>query len=190
MPRHSIRSSEGYLLVDHSNSPGLPENFYRDIGLGGFAPNTGEGKKTEGATVDVTSSVAVTAVHASLRITGAHASAPPEQLSVNVADPDPFDPPSLTPSWGALDTLWLAIISYRSALVTVSAFPANHPNSQAQYQHSGGTGTDGGIAIAARNLNATSNDPDAYTVSATSNGRARTVAIRPEADILLGQAML
>ena len=44
--RHSIRSTEGLLLIDHSASPGLPADFYHKIGLpGGVA--TGEGSKAE-----------------------------------------------------------------------------------------------------------------------------------------------
>ena len=44
----SQKRSEGYLLVDHRASPGLPENFMRDIGLDG--PTVTEGRMHEAAT--------------------------------------------------------------------------------------------------------------------------------------------
>jgi hypothetical protein len=40
--------SEGYLLVDHRASPGLPENFMRDLGL--LGPSVTEGRMFEAAT--------------------------------------------------------------------------------------------------------------------------------------------
>ena len=46
---HSQRSREGYLLVDHQASPGLPEDVAR---LSGYDPRLcGEGKRFEAATL-------------------------------------------------------------------------------------------------------------------------------------------
>lgn len=43
------RSQEGYLLIDHRASPGLPADFAQKIGLGGAA--VGEGNVFESPTV-------------------------------------------------------------------------------------------------------------------------------------------
>lgn len=42
-------SREGYLLVDHRASPGLPKGFMRSLGLEGF--DVPEGKAVDGATL-------------------------------------------------------------------------------------------------------------------------------------------
>lgn len=43
----SKRSREGYLFIDHRASPGLPEDFYRKVGID--APAVGEGQVWEGS---------------------------------------------------------------------------------------------------------------------------------------------
>jgi len=50
MARHSLRSREGYLLIDHSASPGLEPGFMERIGLYGAA-GLGEGRRFETATL-------------------------------------------------------------------------------------------------------------------------------------------
>jgi hypothetical protein len=45
----SKRSREGELMVDHGASPGLPKDFFRNIGLD--SPATGEGKRMHMATL-------------------------------------------------------------------------------------------------------------------------------------------
>lgn len=45
----SIRSKEGYLLIDHRGSPGLPKDFMRNLGLN--APSVGEGGMFEAPTL-------------------------------------------------------------------------------------------------------------------------------------------
>jgi hypothetical protein len=42
-------SREGYLFIDHRASPGLPNGFYRSIGLEGF--DVPEGRAIDGATL-------------------------------------------------------------------------------------------------------------------------------------------
>lgn len=46
---HSKRSSEGYFLVDHRASPGLPKDFMKNLGFN--APSVGEGAMMECPTV-------------------------------------------------------------------------------------------------------------------------------------------
>jgi hypothetical protein len=52
MARHSRRSLEGYLSVDHRNSPGLPKDFFQKIGLNVETPkDLTEGRLCEAATI-------------------------------------------------------------------------------------------------------------------------------------------
>ena len=52
MTRHSIRSTEGYLIIDHRASPGLPADIYQRMGIK-VPPGmkVGEGQLTEIATM-------------------------------------------------------------------------------------------------------------------------------------------
>lgn len=90
------------------------------------------------------------------------------------------NPPSLTPSWGAEDTLWIA-----AAVVGLNGVPAvtDYPDDYDNGGFAGSHGTQAQImATARRKLNATSDDPNTFT---TTNGPwvAQTVAIRPAAGV-------
>ena len=48
----SLRRKEGWLMIDHRASPGLPADFYQKIGLSADpSPELGEGKLFETATM-------------------------------------------------------------------------------------------------------------------------------------------
>jgi hypothetical protein len=85
------------------------------------------------------------------------------------------DTPSLTPSWGALDSLWI-VYAGLDASVSVTAFPTNYSDNQ----HQDNTVGTGGCthATATRNLNATSDNPPAFA-NGSESWRALTVAVRP-----------
>jgi hypothetical protein len=61
MARHSIRSTEGYLLIDHSASPGLPAGFYTKLGVRGL--EVGEGCKFEAPTLTCAHCNAITIIN-------------------------------------------------------------------------------------------------------------------------------
>lgn len=46
----SLKRHEGYLMVDHRASPGLPADFYKPLGIES-PPIAGEGKMVEAATI-------------------------------------------------------------------------------------------------------------------------------------------
>ena len=86
------------------------------------------------------------------------------------------DPPSLTPSWGAFDTLWLAIGGYFSDGSSASAPPTNYISLL----------TSGDLASAQRNLHAVSENPGVFT-DAGSYGiasLAQTIAIKGVSAVL------
>jgi hypothetical protein len=86
------------------------------------------------------------------------------------------NPPSLTPSWGALDTMWLAGAG-NDGNVAITAGPASYTN----FVNTRWANTSGcGIATARRELNTATEDPGTFTMS-TEQWVAHTIAIRPAA---------
>lgn len=108
------------------------------------------------------------------RVTGMHGSAAPEAVTGNESNTASPDPPSVTPSWGNAVTLWIAVGMTDVNSATVSAYPSNYTDNQVV------AGTNARIAIAARGLQAASEDPGAYTFSGSGPARAATIAIRPQ----------
>jgi hypothetical protein len=88
------------------------------------------------------------------------------------------DPPSRTPAWGAANTLWIAMSFGMDAATTYSAFPTDYSNTSQQHH---GTFPNPDLATARRELNATTENPGAFTLAASERWRAVTVAIRPAA---------
>lgn len=83
------------------------------------------------------------------------------------------DPPSLTPSAGALDYLWIATCVSSSSR-NLSGIPTNYTN--------GLKTTDGSTTVifsARRFLNAASEDPGTFSLAGSSTTNAATIAVRP-----------
>lgn len=93
---------------------------------------------------------------------------------------DSPDPGSLSPSWGAEDTLWLEGLHYGDDDGTLDALSTGFSNLQNQLCGAG-TNNCGTTGAGERALNAASLDPDACTLSQTENWGAYTIAIRPAA---------
>lgn len=97
------------------------------------------------------------------------------------------DPGSLNPAnWDVEDTLWLAICG-NDGNVSVSGYPTNYTNGlNTRAANSAGAG----IGVARRELSAASEDPGAFTLSASDGWVAVTAAIRPAAPpVLTGEAV-
>lgn len=109
------------------------------------------------------------------RITGWHGTTPPEGAAATTST---GNPPSLTPSWGAEDTLWIAALG--SGLTT--QVPASPPTSYANLGTANdniGNNNRAKVSTADRSRNAATEDPGAF-VSATANTIiGLTIAIRP-----------
>lgn len=85
------------------------------------------------------------------------------------------DPPSLTPSWGAQDTLWIAAEASRSAATT--AAPTSYTLTENQVTTNGTQDVGGGAAW--RQLNAATENPGTFTIASNNAWIAQTYAIAP-----------
>ena len=82
-----------------------------------------------------------------------------------------WDPPNLTPSWGALDTLWIATVANYGNWS--NAYPSGYSNGLMDGQN------ESYQWAAEKQLNAASEDPPAYSNIAGGTPVAGTVAIQP-----------
>jgi hypothetical protein len=145
-------------------------------------------------TVTQTGGTADDAVCLAYRITGWHGTTPPEdETPANQATPTHPDPPLLTPSWGAEDTLWIVVgasgnCENATDIAQFLAAPTSYGDLIQQNGDSDGSpvecssATQPSIGAATRNLNATSTNPGAFTINDTgASNSANTIAIRPTA---------
>lgn len=134
---------------------------------------------TEGGTTKTwVASTATTAVWQVIRVTSANASTASEVASTN-GDATNANPPSLTPSGGSNDYLWIAVASNGATGDTTgfTAAPTNYSGLQSNGGSSGGATVN--IATATRQLTASSEDPGAFTPSSNRFWAAATIAIYP-----------
>lgn len=113
------------------------------------------------------------------RISGhGHSASVPLELA---ASSESFDaapaPLALAPSWGAADTLWVAGFAMDNGSRDLVSYPADYTLSQQVFDSNVTSGALG--ALAGRNLNAASEAPGAFTVSASDQWLSYTVAIKP-----------
>jgi hypothetical protein len=121
------------------------------------------------------SSASVESVTRVMRFTGAHAATPPE-CATNEFTGDFPNTPTLTASWGAEDNLWYSLFSKYNGSDSITAYPTNY----ATYQYGAGGGTvPVQLGAAARELNATNDNPDGYSLDGAGNGVGITLVIRP-----------
>ena len=133
---------------------------------------------TEGATADVSLSTARKLVAVTLRISPAAAvEAATTSTSLNS--------PSLSPSWGSDDTLWLAAssVSQNDAVFEYTGDPTGYTN-LAYLETADGAGSgntnDAQLVVAYRELATATEDPDAWPTSGTQTAnRSQTIAVQP-----------
>lgn len=134
---------------------------------------------SEGGTITVTSGSAGPSGASIYRISGY--SGAPEAASASSTGTAP-DPPSLTPSWAAANTLWIAFAeSFVSAVsLSFSSYPSGYSNGVND------TGNSFGVvwamsASAQLASSATSEDPGAFALTSAGSvvWRAITVAVKP-----------
>lgn len=114
------------------------------------------------------------------KITGWHGTTPPEDTGAGTTglDINP-DPDTNTPSWGADDTLFIAVCAYDTGTRTVSAYPTNYSGNQTNNRWNNTAGA--GVGSADRNLNGTSDNPGTFTLSGIDDWVATTISVRPAA---------
>lgn len=126
---------------------------------------------SEGATVTFTSNVSTSLNALAFRITGAHASTPPEAAQGLIFGVSTYDPPGLTPSWGSAATAWLVVASNSYGSTTVSQHALD-----AGTQHAGGSNQN--FIQSGRVSTAASIDPSPIIMSANEYGITFTIGVR------------
>lgn len=128
---------------------------------------------TEGATISATTSNSQTCIWVAYLIRGHRAGQAPASA---VGSSGSVDPPSITPSWGVDDDLVIAACAGRHTSVPdPSAYPANYGLSQLVQV---GDGAAEKLAICARQIHATTEDPGAFTWASLTESKPATIAIR------------
>lgn len=130
---------------------------------------------SEGTSVTVTTSGSTKSSHLSYRISGA--SSPVTSTPATGASTAP-NPPQLIPSDGKLPYLWFAVAGW-DGTPTATAYPTNYTNGQQTGTSGGQATTNCGVAAAERQLTADSEDPGAFTLSASDDWVAFTIAVPP-----------
>jgi len=152
---------------------GYTELFEADMateggsGTGSLAHRTCDG--TEGSSITVTTGGTQEAAWGVYRITGASGNVEHAFAEGSSATPDP---PNLTPSWGAKDTLWIATACEDNADLTGTA-PTNYANNVLHQFN-----TDAEIVMGTRALNAASENPGTFAAAAD-EWICATVAVEP-----------
>ena len=152
---------------------GYTELFEADMaaeggsGTASLAHRTADGG--EPASITVTTGGTQEAAWGVYRITGASGNVAHAFAEGSSASPDP---PNLTPSWGAKDTLWIAAACEDNADLTGTA-PTNYANNVLHQFN-----TDAEIVMGTRELNATSENPGTFAAAAD-EWICATVAVEP-----------
>lgn len=135
-----------------------------------------------GTTPTWTASTTTTAIWQTIRVTSWHGTTPPE-ATTSSGDSSNANPPSLTPSWGADDTLWITVAGNAATGETTgfTAAPTNYTGLQSNGASSGGSTAN--IATATRQLTATSDDPGTFTPSSNRFWTSATIGIRPASSV-------
>lgn len=133
---------------------------------------------TETSTITVTSgATSITSQIKTYRITGTELFAPVGGTNVTISSSATADPPSLTPSWGTMDTLWIAT-SFASTQTVVNTYPTSFT--------SGAVIINGSTGLATCNFASTVSvlDPAAFTWAGTGRKNTNTIAIKPGTPIV------
>lgn len=88
------------------------------------------------------------------------------------------NPPSVTAGWGSEDNLFIAGCMVRGDNDAVTGFPTSYEQGTHKVTTNGGGGG-ATVGVAVRQLTSATDDPDAFTLSASEYGRAYTIVIRP-----------
>lgn len=100
---------------------------------------------------------------------------PPRMQVVSASNNAP-NPPAMFPGWGPVDVLWLAACTADIGTNSISGSPTNYGS----FVGSNGGAESGGVGVrgGSRQLNATTEDPGAFSLGATVNNAAITIAVK------------
>ncbi len=135
----------------------------------------------DGGTFDITTGSSERSVQKLYRITGAEdpdTQAP--EYAVTAATPTSAnpDPPSVTPTGGAKDYLWLPMCGWdNNTFTTATGAPSGYSLEQNTLNNSQGSG----VGIGEQEINAASEDPGTFTLDNARRQASATVVIHPVA---------
>lgn len=135
---------------------------------------------SEGSTATWTASVGTTAAWQTMQVSDWYGSGAPAYAKTS-GDVSAADPPSLSPAWGADDTLWITIAGHTAA--SNSAWSAG-PSGFSGFTNTGASSGGAACSVASAYLqsNTATENPGAYTVSGSNRWWASfTLGIRPAA---------
>ncbi len=149
----------------------------------------------DGSELDVTPTVTSGLKWAGLTwvIRGAHPTQAPEFATLVTGASATPNPGSLSPSWGAEDTLWIWAGGWEGEQTSP---PASNPTNYASNIAGADSGVAGAVATncrvatASRELNAASEDPGSWTISVSDDWTATVLAIRPAPDTHAGRRQM
>lgn len=143
-----------------------------------------DGTWSSDTTVTITLSGAARACAIAVQISGARTGATSSEIAISAITENgtavkTADPPSLNPGWGAEDILWLAFGTGHDGNSTFTSYATSYGLAQANVLNGAGSGN--AIALCARQLNASSEDPGVITWSNTKARTGTTIAVRATA---------
>lgn len=157
---------------------GTGDGANRGRGFVGYRVADGtEGYTGTGDTISITTSASDESAAVSLRISahGQSNSVAPAIANSNGGGGDAVDPPNLAPAGGAADYLWIASRTSRNGS-DVTVYPTNYTNGT-ENSNTGAVSA----ATCERQLNASSEDPGAFSVDIGRPWSAFTIAVSPDA---------
>lgn len=134
---------------------------------------------TEGSTITVTLSSADVSAHAAIEISGAEDpdTSPPEVGTAAQGNSSTPNPPSVTPSGGQADYLWVPIVGVFGTGSGISAGPSGYSNLLTSGQ--GTTWPYTTFAMDWRGNDAASEDPGTFTADSSRDWVTNTIAVYP-----------
>lgn len=143
-----------------------------------------EADGTEGSTITVGTVGSTKFAALCFRVSGAAdpSTSPPQISTVATGSSTTPDPTTCTPTGGAKDYLWIWFGSWEGEQTSP---PAGNPTNYGSNIAGADTGTAGAVtansrvAMATRELNAASEDPGSWTISASDDWAAYTIAVHP-----------
>lgn len=112
------------------------------------------------------------------RITGAHATTPPEASISNGVSGQPTSPVLNPVNWDVEDTLWYTLAGGDDGNTALTSIPADYTD---QFGDASGGGNGAWLFGGRRELAAASEDPGIFQLDRTTEWSAATVAVRPAA---------
>lgn len=167
-------TSPAWTQVAAQNAPtsgGRLEIRYRDV-------DGTEGWNNTTSSITVTTGSSIKGCGFPWKITGFNTASAPEATTAQGSATSTPDPPSLGPTWGAEDNLWITVC-YSNGNNTTTTYPLLYLDNQENAATTGASSASD--RICSRNVNAATEDPGSFTLDGSQNCALATIAIRPTA---------